>query len=164
MPKTLNKNSNIMDRYIYINSDESDGYFQDNKVYKFKVHLNTPLFFEGFWKVALTEFYAERDNQAKVSKFTNTDIILISSDIISESIVLGNEQPILRRMRKTSTTAWNYVFDSPYYLPLKKKQLMEFEITIKDGNNEDFASFLKSPVHLTLHFKRYPFYANHESL
>ena len=153
-----------MDKYIYIKSDESDFYFPDNKAYKFKVHLNTPLFFDGFWKVALTEFYVEKDKKNKVSKSSKSDIICITSDIVRESIVQGSEQPVLRRLRRNSYLAWNHILDSPYYLPLKKKEFTEFEIIIKDDDNEDLASFLQTPLYMTLHFKRYPFYNSYESL
>jgi hypothetical protein len=153
-----------MDKYIYIKSNESDFYFSDNKPYKFKVHLKTPMIFDGFWKVALIEFYAEKNKKNKVSRSSNNDIIYITSDIIKESIVQGTEQPVLRRLRKTSTSAWNYIFDTPYYLPLQKKEFIEFEIIIKDDDNEDLALFLQSPLYMTLHFKRYPFYNSYESL
>jgi hypothetical protein len=110
---------------IYIKSDERNFYSLNNEVYKFKVHLNIPLIFDGFWKVTLTEFYIEKDKKHKISKSAESDIIFITSDIIKESVVHGNEQPVLRRLRKTSTSAWNYihVLDTSYsiYLLLKKK-------------------------------------------
>lgn len=153
-----------MDRYVYVKSDESDRYFPDNKAYKFRVHLSTPLIFDGFWKIALVEFYAQLDNQPKKSKSINNDILYISSDICKESIVQGNEQPVLRRLWKNSASAWNYIFEVPHYLPVKKREITEFEISIKCEDDEKLATFLHSPLYLTLHFKRYPFYVNYESL
>lgn len=40
-------------------------------------------------------------------------------------------------------------------------QELEFAIKTADG---EFASFINSPVYITLHFKRYPFYPNYESI
>ena len=82
-----------MERYLYIQSDESDDYFSDNEVYRFKVHLNLPLMLNGNWKLALTEFYAVDDSKLR-SK--TVDTLYIYTDLCNESIVHGEEQPLLR--------------------------------------------------------------------
>lgn len=51
-----------MDQYLYIDSNDSDHYFSDNTVYKFTVHLKTPLPFHGLWKVGLAELHTYIDN------------------------------------------------------------------------------------------------------
>jgi len=142
-----------MDRYLYIKSNDSDSYFSDNQVYRFKVHLNVPLPLHGMWKVALTEFYAEEKAKPK----SKTNSIYIYTDICKESIVHGKEQPLLRRLEKTTQTGWDYMLDTLYYLPIVKTEVREFQIFIK-GEDGSFASDLKEPLHLTLHFKPYPFY------
>ena len=143
-----------MDKYLYIKSDESDAYFSDNQVYRFKIHLDLPLSLNGSWKVALTEFYAADDSK---SKSKTADALYIYTDLCKESIVHGTEQPVLRRLEKTKGNNWKYMFETPYYLPVKRKEVREFQIYIKleDGA---YASDLKAPLHLTLHLKQYPFY------
>ena len=148
-----------MDRYIYIKSNQSDDYFSENKVYKFKVHLNTPLNFDGFWKVALVELHAEQDKKIKVK---NTNTLIITTDICEESTVFKTECPILRCLWKNSSIGWDYQFDTPFYIPIRKKEIIEFEISISNDEGH-FASFLKEPLYMTLHFKHYPFYTSYES-
>ena len=143
-----------MDRYVYIKSDESDRYFSENQVYKFKVHLKVPLVFSGFWKVGLIEFHAKMTK----SRITNqSSAIYICSNICKCSIVDGVEKPLLRRLEPNDITSCNYIFETPLYLSLNKKELIEFEIYILT-EYESHASFIDSPLFLTLHFKQYPFH------
>lgn len=140
------------ERYIYVKSDESDLYFSDNKAYRFSVHLPSPLVFKGSWSIALTEFHAVDNN-----KNDSLDSLYVYTDLCKESIVHGEEQPLLRRVVKNNIHSWDFTFDSPYYLPVKRKEAQSFQIYIKreDGT---FATDLASPLHLTLHLKQYPFY------
>lgn len=141
------------ERYIYVQSDESDDYFDDNKTFRFKIHLQLPLYLEGFWKVALVDFHArEKKTTTKASSG-----LYIYSDLCGESIVKGEERPLLRRLEKNKKNEWDYNLDTPYYLPVKKKELREFDIHIKQ-DDDTVASVLVKPVRLTLHLKRYPFY------
>lgn len=140
------------ERYIYVQSDESDDYFDDNKTFRFKIHLQLPLYLEGFWKVALVDFHARENKTTKASAG-----LYIYSDLCGESIVKGEERPLLRRLEKNKKNEWDYNLDTPYYLPVKKKDLREFEIHIKQ-DDDTVASVLAKPVRLTLHLKRYPFY------
>lgn len=142
----------ITERYVYVRSDESDAYFSDNRVYRFKVHLSLPLSLNGRWKVALTEFYAFDKSKTKPKT-----ALYIYTDLCKESIVHGVEQPLLRRLEKNTADGWDYAIDAPYYLPVKKGEVREFEIYIKAGDGT-FVSDLKQPLHLTLHMKQYPFF------
>ena len=101
-----------MDRYIYIKSDESAEYFSDNQTYKFKVHLNLPLFLPR--KVALVQFHAKEKLKSKAS-----DGIFIYSDLCKESIVRGEERPRLRHLEKNEKSEWDYIFDNPFYVQVK---------------------------------------------
>ena len=56
-----------MDKYIYIQSDDSDAFFKSNELYHFRIHLDTPLTLEGFWKIGLLEFNAFIDTK-KIKK------------------------------------------------------------------------------------------------
>ena len=152
-----------MDRFIYITSEDSGAYFPENKTYKFKVHLKLPLSFSGFWKVALVEFHGTVANKRRVAKAKSDFAIYIYTNICKGSIVCGIEKPLLRRLELNSTNGWNYILDSPFYVPLKLTELLEFEVEIKTGDGAH-ATFLAAPLFLTLHFKQYPFYADFESL
>ena len=104
----------IMEYYVYIKSDDSNDYFADNKPYRFKVHLKTPLVLKGFWKVALTEFYAKLDSSVRMERQT----LYIYTDFCKESIVFGQGHPILRRVVPTRKNQWKYSFESDIYTAL----------------------------------------------
>ena len=86
-----------MDKYLYMQIDESNTFFVDNTTTRFRVQLIFPLSLPGIWKVALTEFHA-----AEKSKTTpkSDECLYIYSDICKESIVYGEERPLLRRLVK----------------------------------------------------------------
>lgn len=46
-----------MDRYLYVQSDESNNYFVDNTSTRFREQLRFPLYLLGVLKVALMEFH-----------------------------------------------------------------------------------------------------------
>jgi hypothetical protein len=142
------------DKYIYVKSDESNSYFIDNTSYKFKVQLKLPLYLYGKWKVALVHFHATE----KGNSVTKVDEgLYIYSDLCQESIVYGEERPLLRRIEKSSKGRWDYTFNNPFYVPVKKQELRDLEIYIKREHDKDAIELMK-PVYLTLHLKRYPFF------
>lgn len=103
--------------------------------------------------MALTEFNAMDDSKSRTK---TVDALYIYSDLCKESIVHGVEQPLLRRLDRNKAKRWDYMLDTPYYLPVKRKELREFEIYIKSEDGI-FATELKEPLQLTLHLKQYPF-------
>lgn len=142
------------DKYIYVRSDESNSYFVDNTTYKFKVQLKLPLYLYGKWKVALVHFHAtEKGN----SNSKADDGLYIYSDLCRESIVYGEERPLLQRLEKTAKGRWDYTINNPLYVPVKKQELRELEIYIKREHDQDATQLIK-PVYLTLHLKQYPFF------
>ena len=149
-----------MDFYVYVRSDETDKYFPENKAYKFISRLNSPINLEGFWKVALVEFYALDNSRSRNS---SSETLYIYSDICKESIINGSKKSVLRRVFKNDKSGWKNIFDSPFYLPVNKKYFQEFELQITTDYLTE-AIFLKSPVHITLHFKQYPYYTDYESI
>ena len=149
-----------MEFYIYVRRDKTDHYFLDNKVNHFKIRLNAPINLEGLWKVGLTEFYATYDSRIRKKTY---HLLYIFSDLCKESIIHGSKISLLRRVYKNETNAWKSLFNLPFYLPLNKGYFQEFEIQIKTDDSLD-ADFLTSPIHLTLHFKQYPFYADYGTL
>ncbi len=150
-----------MERFVFVTDSESSHVFTDNMPYHFKVQLKLPLHFDGYWTVSLREISIQTANK-KISQISKTTLF-IYSNICKESIVNGGEHALLRRIDKNGVNSWKYVFDSPFYLPLQKSEIQELEFVIKTGDG-DFASFVSSPLYLTLHFKRHPFYPNYESI
>lgn len=144
---------------MYIQDDDSNSIFKDNTPYKFKVQLNFPLTFEGSWKVSLCEISFSSKFRSK----DTSDTIYIYSNICKESIVKCGEYSLLRRVKKNVKNSWQYIFDSPFYLPLKKTEFQDIEFVIKTDNDE-LASFLVAPLYLTLHFKYFPFNQTYESI
>ena len=57
-----------MDRYLYVQSDESNAYFVDNSTTRFRVQLKFPLYLPGVWKVALVEFHATDRSKATTKR------------------------------------------------------------------------------------------------
>lgn len=143
-----------MDRYLYVQSDESNTVFDDNTTARFRVQLNFPLYLPGVWKVALVEFHATEKAKSTIKA---DEGLYIYTDLCKESIVNGEERPLLRRLEKSSKGKWDYILDPPFYLPVTKSELREFEVYIKGERDEEPQQLIK-PVHLTLHFKHYPFW------
>jgi hypothetical protein len=107
----------------------------------------------GTWKVALVEFHATEKPKGNIKA---DDGIYIYSDLCKESIVRGEERPLLRRLEKTSKGRWDYIFDTPFYVKVSKSEVRQFDIYIKSEKDDDASDLLK-PVQLTLHVKPYPF-------
>ena len=143
---------------MFVRDSESNHIFTDNTPYKFKIQLKRPLRFEGHWKIALCEI-SLLQIELSLKKKDIYDTLFIYCDLCKDSIVDGGEQALLRRVDKSDQRKrWIYVFESPFYLSLNKSEFQEIEFTIKTVNGE-YASFITSPTHLTLHFRRYPFYS-----
>ena len=142
-----------MDRYIYVRSDESDVFIEDNRTTNFKVQLEYPLYLPGIWKVALVEFNATEKSKSKLKA---DDGLYIYSDLCKESIVDGEERPLLRRLEKSTKSKWDYILSIPFYVNVAKNEVREFSIYIKGENNLSDI-YLQNPVQLTLHLRRYPF-------
>ena len=143
-----------MERYLYVRSDESDVYFDDNSNTRFRVQLKFPLYLPGVWKVALVEFHATETLRANKKA---DDGLYIYANICKDSIIYGEERALLRRLEKSSKGKWDYILDQPFYVPVTKNEIREFEVYIKGPGDAEIANLVK-PVHLTLHFKSYPFW------
>ena len=143
-----------MDRYLYVQSDESNAYFVDNSTTRFRVQLKFPLYLPGVWKVALVEFHATDRSKATTKA---DDCLYIYSDICKESVVYGEERPLLRRLEKNLDGKWDYILNTPFYVPVAKNEVREFEVYIR-GQRDQKVTQVAKPVNLTLHFKRYPFW------
>lgn len=152
-----------MEHYVYVRSDDSNDIFQDNQVFKFKIHLKKPIILNGFWKVGLSEFHVKNQPNKAKTKIQSKTVLDVFSNFCKESIVDGEEKPLLRRMERNITSGWSYMFNPVIYIPVKHREIYEFEVVIK-ADDGTIPSFLQQPVRLTLHFKRYPFYADYEAI
>ena len=108
----------------------------------------------------MSEFHVESKTTKSKGKIQILDVF---SNVCKESIVSGEEQSLLRRMQQNLATGWSHIFYPIIYLPIKRREIYEFEIVIRSDDGS-IPSFLKGPVRLTLHFKRYPFYAGDEAM
>jgi hypothetical protein len=143
-----------MDKYLFVQSNESNVFFIDNTTSRFRVQLKFPLSPPGVWKGALVEFHATATSKSDIKA---DDGLYIYTDLCTGSIVDGEERPLLRRLEKSTKSKWDYILETPYYHRVTKSEIREFEIHIK-GEQEAKVSHLAKPVHLTLHLKPYPFW------
>lgn len=79
-----------MDRYIYVQSDQSDGLFTNNTTAQFTVQLKRPVYLPCMWKLALVEFHA-----TPYSTIKEDEGLYIYTDLCKESIVNGEERSLL---------------------------------------------------------------------
>ena len=149
-----------MDHILYVRSDECNDYFSDNKPYKFKIHLKSPLLLKGFWTEALVEFDCSTQSNKALKR--RESVLHVFANICKESVIDGEKRPILRRIPLSKKNQWMYQFSSPFYPPVLKQEIYEIEIYIETETGE-LASFLSEPLMLTLRFKSYPFYMDNES-
>ena len=70
---------------MYIRSNESNLNFPEKKAWHFKVHLKSPLIFDGKWTVTLLEFQANAIKTTPVNSRNQT--LFIYSNIWGDSIV-----------------------------------------------------------------------------
>lgn len=140
-----------MSIYAIVSSDSSLHLYPENKAYHFKCHLNTPLHLEGVWRVALLEANVSAKKQLKTLK-----PLYVYSNICGESIVDGDQEPLLRKLQVNSPNNWDVIFEAGHYIPLKINNIADTDIyiTTKEGV---LASFLDQPSSVTLHFKAFPF-------
>lgn len=103
--------------------------------------------------MALVEFHATETSKSVIKA---DEALYVYTNLVKESIVRGEERPLLRRLEKNNRGTWDYVFETPFYMKVSNQEVRDFEIYIKTEDGED-ATDLVTPVHLTLHVKPYPF-------
>lgn len=139
-----------MSIYVTMSSDKALEYFPNNKAYKFTSHLNSPLFLDGLWKVALVE----ADISCSLSK---EESIYLYSNLCGESIIDGEQKPLLRRLTAINHGNWSSIFEAPYYVPVRIHEIYDMDVYITTSQDE-LASFLNNTSTVTLHFKSFPFF------
>jgi len=88
---------------------------------------------------------------------SRTDTIYLYSDICGESIVEGENRPLLRRLPASAVGNWLTIVETPFYVPIKNNNIYDIDIYITTDQN-NFASFLDQPSTSTLHLKSFPFF------
>ena len=144
-------------RMVLRSSDDATLF--DNKPYDFNVQLDKQTPIEGNWVVALTEIKVNYTGTTKQVKD-----LYVYTNVCTGSIVGKSKKPLIRRVHidtnntsKTSKTlSSNVVFDTPYYVPVRMKDLDQIRIYIKDEKDAD-CSFIDGETCATLHSKRFLF-------
>ena len=115
----------------------SDGLklFPESKPHDFRVQLNRAINLDGYWVVSLTELSIE-DFKTQIGKKE----LYIYCDVCSESFTGETEQPLLRRIYLEND---NIIFDNPYYILVKRNDISQLHVYIKDGDGNN-ALFLKT--------------------
>lgn len=56
---------------------------------------------------------------------------------------------MLRRLENSSKSEWDYIWDSPYYVPMTRNKLREFEVYIMGEKDEEVTIGETSVVNTT---------------
>lgn len=134
-----------MSMRIVLKSTDSSAVHPDNNPQNFRVRLPRSLPLTGDWTVELTEF-----RNTKLAKTTDREIFVYCS-VCDDSIVGGSSKPLLRRIVLKNTD--NIIFEHPYRIPLRTKDLRDIHVYIKDSQDAD-VSFLTGDSTVTLVFRR----------
>lgn len=118
-----------MSVYVILSSDKSLNYFPNNKLFKFKSHLNSPLILNGKWKVALLE--SDIASSSSISK-----AVYLYSNVCGESTVEGEQKPLFQRLMASSPGNWSSIFETPHQVPVKIKEISSIEIFITNDQHE----------------------------
>lgn len=138
-----------MSHFVIVNSDQCKEYFPNNTPYKFKSQLKVPLLMKGQWKVGVVEV----DISSSLGK---TEPLYLHSNVCMESVLDGEEKPILRRLTAASGGDWSNIFTTPFYLPVKGNIIYEIELYLTD-EEDNLQTFLNQTSTVTLHFQALPF-------
>ncbi len=139
------------DRVLLIRSDQSNNLFPNNSPYNFRVRLSNPLILEEECRIALLDYYS---NDKITGKKDNRHELYLFCDVCSgDTTTFNNQFCLLRRIFPAKQNNWNYIFNPPIYLPLKKNEIFEIEFHIKDETGND-ALFLTQPISMTIHLKK----------
>ncbi|CAC5362562.1 unnamed protein product [Mytilus coruscus] len=117
-----------MSFYVTISNDKGKEYYPNNKAYKFTSHLNAPLILNGVWRVALVEADITSTN-------SKVDPIYLYSNICGESIIYGEQKPLLRRITAADLGNWSSILDSPHYIPVRVNEIYDIDIYKTDSQN-----------------------------
>lgn len=148
---------------MVLKSTDGTHLFEKNTAHDFTVQLDRQINLEAYWVVALTEIDITYKSSSKF-----IDDVYVYSNICEESFVGSTEKPLLRKVhiskdatemyvtKKTKHFRTNFIFNTPYYVPVRLGQVNQIHIYINDGKGRP-CSFINLEACVTLHFKKYPF-------
>ena len=132
---------------VEIDNSKTKEYYPENR-------FDTPLNLFGFSTVTLTDVLF-RDS----SKTTYVNNLYVHCSVAGESILNGERrESLLRVLHLVKRGNWTHEYSTPYYVNVNKSLIFEMEFYITNRQTE-YASFLKQPVTLTLHFRQKIFFA-----
>ena len=129
--------------FIFLTSEDSLLYHQDNVPSNFIVELEERLQLTGDWEVGICDFFCSENIPEKCYIF---------SDIVDYSYIRNSLEPILRTIMPSISTS-GYIFPKIFYFPIKVNSLNRIRVYIKD-NQLRLVSGLTAPVSVTLHFRK----------
>ena len=132
------------DFFVFLSSEDSLSYHQDNSPSNFVVELKERLQLIGEWEVGICDFFCSETISHKCYIF---------SDIVDYSYVRNSLEPLLRTLIPSNSST-SYIFPKIFYFPIKVNSLTRIRIYIKD-NQLRLLSTLTVPVSVTLHFRKH---------
>ena len=134
--------------YIYIDSNGSQTYFNDNKAVAFRIKLPKLLKFYGQWEVALAEL-----DMPQLESGYQTDYITLNTSLCTESVFNDSLRPVLRRIYKDQLKQTRHIsYVTPYYVPVNAVEVDTIYVYLTDARQAQ-PSFQKGPLYCTLHLR-----------
>ena len=131
------------DFFIFLSSEDSLSYHQDNAPFNFIVELKERVQLIGEWEVGICDFFCSE---------TIPEKCYIFSDIVDYSYVRNSLEPLLRSLMPSNASS-TFIFPKIFYFPIKINSLSRIRIYIKD-NQLKLLSTLTGTVSVTLHFRK----------
>ena len=130
--------------YVFLSSEDSLLYHQDNIPSNFTVELKERIQLTGEWEVGICEYFCSAAIREKCYIF---------SDVVDYSYVRNTLEPILRSPLP-SESASSYIFSKVFYFfPIKVNGISRIRVYIKD-NKLNLLTSLTDAVYITLHFRK----------
>lgn len=134
--------------YILLQSNSSLDIYPNNTPVKFSVGWNRPLLFEGYWKVALTQFHTLVED--------DTRYFFIHTNITQPMICSTEKRPLLRMLSATNdSNEVSFEVFPRIYIPISATTINNIEIEITNEKGEAFKPKANAITFATLHFVRY---------
>ncbi len=145
-----------MSFYMYLSSKDtvfSSSVSENNNFSDFTIELWNEHEFEEYkrWCVALTDIYIESGNEEKQ---TLVESVIVLSDLVNPSYILGKAAPILRYIPISHVTGVS-LFQT-YYIGIVKPRVKRIRIFLKNKNLEELNIDwpLDTTLKCTLHFMK----------
>ncbi len=145
-----------MSFYMYLSSKDtvfSSSVNESNVFSDFTIELWNEHEFEDYerWCVALTDIYLEIGTE---ERYTLTESVIVLSDLVKSSYILGKAAPILRYIPVSQVTGVS-LFQT-YYIGIVKPRVKRIRIYLRNKNLEELSLDwpINSILKCTLHFMK----------